>query len=178
MIDRHTKDCESKWKHDPGRACNCGVGDGDPHWYKRKLSILADMKNAFNKCKHYQDVTKRQEKFFQDALPGYSVHVVPAKASYESHKFHVWGKGLRYDDGVDITLYGDKSATWQALFESHLQNQVHYYTTAIAEMEREEALVPQLEGLLEEYNALMYRVSKCVEEGVSSDLTRMFPELF
>ena len=177
MIDRHSKDCESKWKHD-NRPCDCGVLDGDPHWYKRKLSILTDMRNAYNKCKHYQDVTKRQEKFFKDALPGYSVCVTVAKASYESHKFRVWGRGIRYDDGVDISLYGDKSQTWQTLFESHLQKQVEQYTKAIEEMKREEMLVPRLEDLSKEYDSLMARVSQCVEEGVSSDLTRMFPNLF
>jgi len=178
MIDRHSKDCESKWSYNSGNQCDCGVSNDDPHWYKRKLSILADMNNAYNKCKHYQDFTKRQEKFFKDALPGYSVMVIIAKASYEVNKVRVWGKGLRYEDGVNISLYSDKSQTWQVLFESHLQKQFEHYTQAIAEMEREEALLPQLIALSAELEQFQARLSECVGEGVSSDITRMFPKLF
>lgn len=178
MIDRHDKECESKWKHDPGRNCNCGVGDGDPHWYKRKMSMLYDLELAYNKCKHYQDFTKRQEKFFKEALSSYSVSVSVAKASYETSRVHVWGKGIRYDDGIDISLYGDKSLPWQTLFESHLQKQFQQYSKAMLEMEREDELVPQLEMLTTEYDQLMARVAECVGQGISSDLSRMFPKLF
>lgn len=188
MIDRHDEHCNTKQRqpHFSGMACECGVAAGDPHWYKKKLLILDVLHLAFAKCQHYQEFNGRLDKFFKEALPGYSVALYPAEKDYESHKLQVWGQSIRYDDGVHLRLFKDHTVgadnTWSNLFKLALKHEHESLEKALLQIKKEdltEVTFRDYEGKVKETIEFARGSARMViGDSVSGDFSKAFPLLF
>ncbi len=179
MINRHETNCGKANYH---HTCDCGVEAGDPHWYKKKLEVIGALERGYEECKHHTSFTRRLLPYFSKhvhALGGnYTMGVYPA-ANYTPNKVEVWGGGLRYQEGVDITLYTmEKDKKWTELFEVQIARARQSVENGIASIAREDSLEKKLDLLAKKVQALKDEASILVTESVSSDLTRTYPELF
>lgn len=116
--------------------------------YESQNMVIAGIRNAYEKFKHYEKFTKRVRPFIQKALPGYTILLsieVAQGIGKCGHRYeiNVYGKEIDHKNSVDIyfnDVYSDM--TWQqSLLDALDHRDARDYQERLAQ---EEELFPKL----------------------------------
>jgi len=146
----------------------------DENYYRERIAVVQALARAFEKVRHHKKWTRRVLPAFQAELPGYTVYLREDYASFDG--VSVWGKGIAYDDRVDISWVNwnpSHAVVWQDGFVYDLRRQDP--SDSAERMLQEATLVSRLDELARKVDALRAEALGLIEalpEPKSADLRK------
>ncbi len=115
----------------------------DDRGYEQRAEVLQGIRRALEKTKHYEKFTKRVTNAVQEELPWHTVYMQKAINSMGLDGIRVWGNGIHYDNGINLSW--NPSRSWVEALDRELD--IADFSDYQERAKMEERMIPGLEDL-------------------------------